>query len=115
MLARDFDGIVFGLRARLRLIERRALRGLHCSSGLLVLWTARWPEVLWQDRTFMIPFELRSSADWMQGLAGASGYRSVRRNPQLRLIRRSVGFESPRRHTLLNCAQIPDRTCPREG
>lgn len=28
MLARDFDGIVFGLRARLRLIERRALRGL---------------------------------------------------------------------------------------
>jgi hypothetical protein len=28
MLARDFDGIAFGLRARLRLIERRALRGL---------------------------------------------------------------------------------------
>jgi hypothetical protein len=49
----------------------------------------------------MIPFELRSSADWMQRPAGASGYRSVRRNPQLRLIRRSVGFESPRRQTLL--------------
>jgi hypothetical protein len=28
MLARDFGGIAFGLRARLRLIERRALRGL---------------------------------------------------------------------------------------
>jgi hypothetical protein len=28
MLARDFGGIAFGLRARLRLIERRAMRGL---------------------------------------------------------------------------------------
>jgi hypothetical protein len=28
MLARDFDGIAFGLRARLRLIERRARHGL---------------------------------------------------------------------------------------
>jgi hypothetical protein len=28
MLARDFDGIAFGLSARLRLIERRSLRGL---------------------------------------------------------------------------------------
>jgi hypothetical protein len=52
----------------------------------------------------MIPFELRSTADWMQRPAGASGYRSVRRDPRLRLIRRSVGFESPRRHTLLNYA-----------
>jgi hypothetical protein len=52
----------------------------------------------------MIPFELPSSTGWMQRPAGASGYRSVQRNPQLRLTRRSVGFESPRRHTLLNYA-----------